>query len=249
MNESQGIRTPGVLTGEVILGDCIEVMAKREQESVDLVVTDPPFAIDFNGKPSNYNRHAGLVLEGYHEVKPVDYRNFTFDWMQEAVRLMKEDASMYVFSGWNFLEDILFALRMSGLKVINHVIWKYNFGVYCEKRYVTSHYHLLYVCKNPRKRKFYSDSRHTNTKNRYHDLEDVWEIKREYWKGEVKTPTKLPTEVVRKCIEYSSKEGDLVLDPFAGSGQVPHTAMNLHRKYLAIEEAPEFYRFMKDRGL
>ena len=67
---------------------------------------------------------------------------------------------MYIFSGWNNLKDILIAIDNVGLTVINHIIWKYQFGVVTKNKFVTSHYHCLYVCKNPKKRKFYSFSRY-----------------------------------------------------------------------------------------
>ena len=54
----------------------------------------------------------------------------------------------------------------------------------------------------------------------YEDKEDVWNIKREYWTGDQKTPTKLPADLIEKILLYSSKENDIVLDPFLGSGQV-----------------------------
>ena len=60
----------------------------------------------------------------------------------------------------------------------------------------------------------------------YRDKEDVWEIKREYWTGEDKTPTKLPAEIIKKILMYSSKKNDVVFDPFLGSGQVAGSRKN-----------------------
>ena len=79
--------------------------------------------------------------------------------MSEAFRILKDSGSMYVFSGWNNLKDILMALDDVGFTTINHIIWKYQFGVVTAKKFVTSHYHCLYVCKNPKKRKFNSFTR------------------------------------------------------------------------------------------
>ena len=79
-------------------------------EKVDLVVTDPPFAINFKAKKTNYNRTASRVLPGYNEIKPEDYYDFTNAWMREAYRILKKSGSMYVFSGWNNLKDILLSL-------------------------------------------------------------------------------------------------------------------------------------------
>jgi len=106
-----------------------------------------------------------------------------------------------------------------GFITVNHIIWKYQFGVVTKRKFVTSHYHCLYVCKNDEKRKFFPYSRYgkeEDDKNggslHYKDKEDVWIIKREYWTGDQKTPTKLPAELIKKILMYSSEEGDIVLD-------------------------------------
>jgi len=221
---------------------------------IDLIITDPPFAIDFKAKKANYNRTESRVMKGYNEIKPEDYYDFTFDWMSQAHRILKESGSMYVFSGWNNLKDILMALDDTGFKTINHVIWKYQFGVVTKKKFVTSHYHCLYVCKNEKKRKFYPFSRFKKTAKtkegrslHYKDKEDVWDIKREYWTGDEKTPTKLPAELIEKILQYSSKKGDVVFDPFLGSGQVAVISKSLNRKYLGFEIVKEYYNFAKKR--
>lgn len=237
---------------QVYLMDCREGMKQMPDGCVDLIVTDPPFAIDFRAKRANYNRTAERVLEGYNEIPAEQYYGFTLEWMREAHRVLKDSGSMYVFSGWNGLRDILNALHETGFITVNHIIWKYQFGVYTKRRFVTSHYHCLYVCKNERLRRFYPDCRfpHTRTEEgnpRYRDMEDVWSIPREYWNGDVKTPTKLPRELVRKILQYSSVEGDLVLDPFLGSGQVAVVAREMGRRFIGFEIVPEYYRFAQQR--
>ncbi len=234
--------------------NCIKAMQLLHHNKIDLIITDPPFAIDFKAKKANYNRTASRVMKGYNEIKPEDYYDFTFDWMSQARRILKESGSMYVFSGWNNLKDILMALDDTGFTTINHVIWKYQFGVVTKKKFVTSHYHCLYVCKNEKKRKFYPFSRFKKTAKtkegrslHYKDKEDVWDIKREYWTGDEKTPTKLPAQLIEKMLQYSSKKGDVVFDPFLGSGQVAVLSKSLGRKYLGFEIVKEYYNFAKKR--
>ncbi len=234
--------------------NCIKAMQLLPYNKIDLIITDPPFAIDFKAKKANYNRTASRVMKGYNEIKPEDYYDFTFDWMSQAHRILKESGSMYVFSGWNNLKDILMALDDTGFTTINHVIWKYQFGVVTKKKFVTSHYHCLYVCKNEKKRKFYPFSRFKKTAKtkegrslHYRDKEDVWYIKREYWTGDEKTPTKLPAQLIEKMLQYSSKKGDVVFDPFLGSGQVAVLSKSLGRKYLGFEIVKEYYNFAKKR--
>jgi len=234
--------------------DCIEGMKLIPDATIDLVVTDPPFAIDFKAKRSNYNRTASRVLEGYKEIPANEYYSFTFNWMKEAYRALKESGSMYVFSGWNNLKDILVALDKIGFITINHIIWKYQFGVVTKRKYVSSHYHCLFVCKNDKQRKFFPFTRYKkedrgkdNGSLHYADKEDVWVINREYWNGDVKTPTKLPLDLIKKILEYSSEKNDVVLDPFLGSGQVAVVSKMFGRQYIGFELVKEYYDFAYER--
>lgn len=234
--------------------DCVEGMRQIPDDFIDLVITDPPFAIDFKAKRSNYNRTDGRVLEGYNEVLKEDYYDFTLSWMKEVYRVLKDSGSMYVFSGWNNLNDILTALDEIGFHTVNHIIWKYQFGVVTRRKFVTSHYHCLYVCKDDQKRRFYPDSRYSKDATsksggslRYQDMEDVWIIPREYWNGDVKTPTKLPAELIRKILAYSSVENDIVLDPFLGSGQVAVVSKMHNRRYVGFEIVEDYFQFIQRR--
>lgn len=234
--------------------DCIEGMKLIGEGTIDLVVTDPPFAIDFKAKRSNYNRTPERVLEGYNEIPQEKYLEFTLKWMKEVYRVLKDSGSMYVFSGWNNLKDILIALDETGFLTVNHIIWKYQFGVVTKRKFVTSHYHCLYVCKNDEKRKFFPYARYGKDEDdehggslHYKDKEDVWIINREYWTGDQKTPTKLPAELIKKILAYSSEEGNVVLDPFLGSGQVAVVSKMMGRKYLGFEIVKEYYEFAKRR--
>lgn len=248
------MRLSGVSFNRIYNMNCIEGMGAIPQNRIDLIVTDPPFAIDFKATRQNYNRTDSRVMQGYNEIKQKDYYDFTHRWMSEAFRILKKSGSMYVFSGWNNLKDILNALDNVGFTTVNHVIWKYQFGVVTSRKFVTSHYHCIYVCKDAKKRKFYPFVRFKKTDRapdghslHYRDKEDVWEIKREYWTGDKKTPTKLPAEIIRKILQYSSKSGDLVCDPFLGSGQVAVVSKMLKRKYVGFEIVPEYYEFAKNR--
>lgn len=234
--------------------DCIEGMKLMSPNSVDLVITDPPFAIDFKAKRSNYNRTGERVLEGYNEISKESYYEFTLAWMKQAYQVLKETGSMYVFSGWNNLKDILVALDEIGFITINHLIWKYQFGVATRRKFVSSHYHCLYVCKNDSLRCFYAEARFPQNATapeggslRYRDMEDVWIIPREYWNGDVKTPTKLPAEIINKILAYSSQEGDLVMDPFLGSGQVAVVSKMHKRHFIGFEIVEDYFRFIERR--
>jgi len=234
--------------------DCIEGMKYIHNNTIDLVITDPPFGINFKSKKDNYNRTNSNVLKGYNEIPQEQYYNFTINWMKEVFRILKNSGSMYVFSGWNNLKDILTALDELKFITVNHIIWKYQFGVVTKRKFITSHYHCIYVCKDDKKRKFFPYSRFDkNDKDEngrslhYKDKEDVWVINREYWTKDLKTPTKLPAELIEKILMYSSEKNDLVLDPFLGSGQVAFVSKSLNRNYIGFEIVSEYYKFAKER--
>lgn len=208
----------------VLYEDCVEGMKKLPNESVDVIVADPPFGLSFTGKESIYNRDDRFVKSGYHEVEG-DYEEFSLRWIQELPRIMKKSGSAWIFSGWTHLGDILNAVRKVGLILVNNVIWKYQFGVFTDRKFVTSHYHILFLVK--------SNDYYFN-KIMHYPL-DVWEINRIYRPGEVKNSTKLPEKVVMRCADFTSRPGSLVLDPFMGNGTTAVVAKATYRHYLGFE--------------
>jgi site-specific DNA-methyltransferase (adenine-specific) len=239
---------------DIYHGDCLDLMKQLPDGCIDLVITDPPFAISFKANKLSYKRKLTNVIDGYKEIRREDYLDFTRKWMAEVYRVLKPSGSMYVFSGWNNLKDMLIAIDETGFVVVNHIIWKYQFGVCTKYRYVTSHYHCLYVCRDIKLRKFHPFPRFPPGKRgrhghklHYKDKEDVWDIKREYWKNKMKTPTKLPSELVRKILAYSSDDGDIILDPFLGSGQVAMVSKEKGRHFLGFEIVKEYHDFARKR--
>ena len=215
----------GPVLDRVLYEDCIGGMKNLPSECVDLVIADPPFGIDFDGRSGAYNRVGEYVVSGYREVMD-SYDLFTKQWLSELPRLMKQQASAYVFSGWNNLESVLKAARETGFTLINHLIWKYQFGVYTKRRFVTSHYHILLLVKNPED---YFFNKHE------HYPQDVWRIRRRYRMGQTKNGTKLPVELVSRCIDFSSRPGDVVFDPFMGNGTTAVAAKSNWRHYVGFE--------------
>lgn len=223
---------------KIYCGDSLLLLKEIPDESIDLIVTDPPFAIEFKGRRANYHRTPERVIEGYNEISKEEYLVFTLRWMREAYKALKQAGSMYVFSGWTNLKDILIAIDDVGFKTLNHIIWKYQFGVFTRRKFVTSHYHILLVVKDLKRYKFNKIE---------HYPEDVWKINREYWTGKTKTSTKLPVELVRRTILFSSDENDVVLDPFIGSGTTAVSCILTNRHFIGFEIVPEYVRFAKKR--
>lgn len=199
--------------------------------SIDLVVADPPFGIDFDkvSKGATYERNSDLVIDGYVEVPREKYDEFTHAWMEQAFRCLKRTGTAYIFSGWTNLPIIASNIEKVGFTLINHIIWRYQFGVFTKRKYSTSHYHVLFVAKDERKYKFYKDN-----ENEY--IEDVWVFMRPYTKDVERYPTKLPPMVVEKCLKYSSRENNIILDPFLGSGTTIAKAIEMNRRYIGFEK-------------
>ena len=239
---------------KIILGDCIKGMKKLPANSIDEIVTDPPFGIEFKDRKANYNRTPGLVLKGYKDVNPNNYFLFTTDWLDQAYRVLKPTGTMFLISGFNHIGTIRDVLETTGFHLLNEITWKYQFGVVTKRKFVTSHYNISFVCKNKSKYKFYPNAvfqDHEKTpegrSKRYADMEDVWIIDREYWTGKQKTPTKLPLQLVVKMLAYSTKRNNIVLDPFMGSGQVAIAAKLMGRRYIGYEIVKEYCEFARKR--
>jgi site-specific DNA-methyltransferase (adenine-specific) len=234
--------------------DCIEGAKKYLSDaSVDLIVTDPPYGIGGDALHKHYNRNEDFVLDGYIEVPQEEYPAFTDNWIREVERVLKPGGSVYIVSGYTNLIHILNALAKTSLKAVNHIIWKYNFGVYTKKKYVSSHYHILYYVKPGAEPVFNTFCRFSDAEKNgdstgslnYEDREDVWTINREYKPGKIKNKNELPAQLLSKIIQYSSNEGDLVCDFFLGSFSTAKVAIGLNRRACGFEKSPLAFSYQE----
>lgn len=216
--------------------DCVEGARKYlKDNSVDLIVTDPPFGIEGDKLGKHYNRKKEYVIPGYVEVPKAEYAEFSRNWIKEAERVLRPGGSIYIFSGYTNLRHILNALAETKLKEVNHIIWKYNFGVYTKRKYVSSHYHILYYVKPKGKPTFNTYCRFSTNSESYRDREDVWLLNREFMRGKEKNMNELPHKLLEKIIRYSSNQGDVVCDFFLGSFSTAKVATKLGRKACGFE--------------
>lgn len=196
-------------------------------ERADLVFADPPFGIGFRGNLQTYHRKPDAL--SYVEVPKENYPRFVHSLLGWSYDALKASGSMWLLSGWNNLGVILSAVEESGFNILNHCIWKYQFGVFTRKRFTTSHYHLLLLVKN--------ENDYTFNKPE-HYAEDVWYIKRPYHHGIRTAGNELPDKLVEKCVRTSSNEGDLVVDPVLGSGTTMRVCLRTRRRCMGIEVNP-----------
>lgn len=230
-------------------GDCIGgAQAHLPDNSVDLIITDPPYGIEGDKLHRHYNRNEEYVVGGYVEIPATEYGDFSIRWVKEAERVLRPGGSMYIVSGYTNLYSILHALKQTQLQEVNHLIWRYSFGVFTRRKYVSSHYHILYYEKPGRERTFNLESRYGLSEKSQDgrsqnnaDREDVWIINREYKPGTVKNKNELPVQILTKMIQYSSHKGDRVCDFFLGGFSTAKVAIGLNRHACGFEISEQIF--------
>lgn len=212
--------------------------------TVDLIFTDPPYGIVGDQLDQHYNRDDSKVIPGYVDVPRSRYASWSQEWILECERVLRPGGSIYIVSGYTNLHHILNALHATGLEEINHIIAKYSFGVYTKRKWVSSHYHVLFWAKPERatsRRTFNTHCRFQDTTESYNDRLSVQMLPREYKKGEIRNNNQLAESFISKFIEYSSEPGDLVLDPFGGSFSTARSSLSLGRRFIGFELNPQAY--------
>lgn len=219
--------------------DCFDFLKEIPDKSVDLILTDPPFGLgESTFDEKYYARSKSNILRNYVEApKDISYEKWVFNWIIEFDRILKPNGSVFIISGWSNEADIQYAFRKNGaFKLINHLIWNFNFGVYTRSKFVSSHYHILYYCKNKGKPYFnkyaYHNESHKNANGGsklYDDLQDVIRINKEYKPNQHKNTNTLPLKLIEKLIKHTTKVNDVVLDIFSGGFTTQIAALKLKR--------------------
>jgi len=219
--------------------DCITGMQQHIQDnSIDLVFTDPPYGIKGDKLDAHYNRDESHVVPGYVEVPLETYSEFSLDWIRECARCLRPGGSIYIVSGYTNLHHILNALHATDLKEVNHIIAKYSFGVSTKKKWVSSHYHVLFwqkPDKGNQKRTFNTNVYFTDQKDSYHDRLTVQDMPRDYKPGQIKNKNQLSEDFIEKFVLYSSNREETVMDPFCGGFTTARTALRYGRNFIGFE--------------
>lgn len=235
----------------ITTGDCIAGLAAMPAGSVNLVLADPPYNVGIDyGDGSKADR-----------LRDADYIAWTQRWITEAARVLADDGSMWVICGQEYAGDHQNAMRAAGLYWRNTVTWVESFGVNCRKKFNRTSRPMLYSTKHPRRFTFnvealtvpsarqlkYNDHRANPTGK---ILDDVWPISRVCgtFKERVEgVPTQLPLELVTRIVRGITRPGDLVVDPFTGSGTTGVVCVQNGRQFHGFELRESFAAIARQR--
>lgn len=230
------------------LGDCIEVMKTLEKNSVDLIFADPPYFLSNGGLSINSGKVVS-VDKGEWDKKNnyQDIQSFTQKWLSECYRLLKSSGSIWVSGTHHNIFDVEKAMKKIGFKLINMVIWhKSDPPPLIYKNKFRFSYEMIIWAKKDSKHIFNYEKMFQigNT-----EMEDVWTMPA-VQNNEKKFgyhPTQKPEGLLERIILATSREGDVVLDPFMGSGTTCYVAQKLKRNFLGIDKEMKYYELSQKR--
>lgn len=214
----------------ILLGDCTKRLSELESESIDLVLTDPPYN-------TGIRQHATRLHNFFEDaLSPDEYRDLAATVSQELYRVLKADRAAYMFINWRSLGVWLDRLAGAGFRLKNCIVWDKLLHGLNYQNYAHRHEFLIFAVKG----RFFPKNGGDGD-----GFSDLWRIRRTTVQERAAVPhheTVKPEAVVRRPIEHASSPGDLVLDPFAGTGTTCAVAKALGRRYIGIEKNPDYYR-------
>jgi adenine-specific DNA-methyltransferase len=203
----------------IIPGDCLEVMQEMPEASVDCVLTDPPYLVNYTSRDGR-------------SVANDNRSEWVMPAFREMYRVLKPNRFLLCFYGWNRVDRFFRAWRSVGFYPVGHLVWV--------KQYASNQGFVRYRHENA----------YLLAKGRPEYppvvLSDVLEWK---YTGDVLHPTQKPVMAMVPPILAFSQVGDIVLDPFAGSGTTAIAAKILNRRYIGIEIDPAYAKQAEERLL
>lgn len=228
--------------------DCIEVLKTLKPNSIDLIFADPPYFLSNGGKSIHSGKVVSVNKGDWDDKSKYDnHLDFTKEWLQQSFRVLKYGGSIWISGTVHNIFDVKNYLDEIGFKIINIVVWhKSDPPPLIYKNKFKFSYELIIWAKK--------DGKHTfNYKDMFsavgEEMQDVWTIPA-VGMSEKKFgyhPTQKPEALLERIIKACSNEGDIVLDPFSGSGTTCYAAKRLNRKYIGIEKEKEYFNISKRR--
>jgi len=217
---------------KLLCGDCLERMKEIPDKSVDCIVTDPPYIINYKTNYRKDKKHDFCsVIENDNNFEMIS------DYIKECYRIMKDNSAIYMFCNCDKVDYFKQELEKAKFKIKNMIIWvKNNWTAGDLYAQFGKQYEIIFLANKGRKK--FNGKRIT----------DVWNFDRVSGNKQVHQNQK-PVELLMQCIEKHSDKNDVIFDGFMGSGTTGVACGNLNRKFIGIELDENYFEIAKNRIL
>jgi len=239
-------------TGGVTLyeGDCLELLPKIDPETFDMVFADPPYLLSNDGITCHAGKMVSVNKGEWDRSHGVEQdHEFVMEWLAACRRVMKPDATIWVSGTHHIIYSVGFAMQKLGFKILNDIVWyKVNPPPNLSCRYFTHSTEIvLWAARDEDSRHRFNYEEMKALGNPPFDdpskqMKSVWAIMppRREEKEFGKHPTQKPLRLLNRIIRASTAPGDLILDPFVGSGTTAVSALINDRRCVGIDACQEY---------
>jgi hypothetical protein len=241
---------------KIHLGDCIELLRKLPDNSIDLIFADPPYNLQLNGELYRPNQtKVDAVTDAWDKFdSKEDYDRFTTAWLTECYRVLKNTGSIWVIGTYHNIYRVGAIIQNIGFWMLNDIIWiKTNpMPNFKGTRFNNAHETLIWSTKS-QKSKYTFHYHSMKVMNDDLQMRSDWLIpicsgeERIKVNGQKAHSTQKPAELLLRIILSTSNPNDIVLDPFSGSGTTAAVAKRLGRRYIAFEKEASYIEIANER--
>jgi site-specific DNA-methyltransferase (adenine-specific) len=233
-------------TVNLLLGDCIEILCQFPEDSVDMIFADPPYFLSNGGITCHAGKMVSVNKGKWDKSKGVaENHEFNLAWLQACQRVLKPNGTIWVSGTAHIVYSVGDAMQQLGFKILNDIIWyKRNAPPNLSCRYFThSTETILWAAKNAKSKHCFNYALMKEL-NGGKQMRNVWEMGAPSSKEKTfgKHPTQKPVELLLRILLASTKEKDLVLDPFCGSSSTGVACLMLKRRYVGIEQEEDYLK-------
>ena len=233
---------------QLFIGDCNKVLKNIDDKSIDVIFADPPYFLSSGGISCHSGKQVSVNKGQWDGVlSPEDKLKFNRKWLKECRRVLKDNGTIWISGTFHNIYSIGVALELEGYSIINNITWQKpnpspNLACRCFTNSTETILWARKIDEKGKKGKHYFNYQLMKEINGGKQMKDVWllNLPKKIEKTHGKHPTQKPLSVLERILLASTKEGDLVLDPFNGSGTTGIACMNLNRKYIGIDESEEY---------
>ena len=247
---------PALPLDRILVGDCIATMRSLPAASVDLVFADPPYNLQLGGDLSRPDgSHVDAVTDDWDKFDSLAaYDRFTREWLAEARRVLKPTGALWVIGSYHNIFKVGAAVQDLGFWILNDVIWvKANpMPNFKGTRFTNAHETLIWASMGE-KAKYTFNYRSMKTLNDELQMRSDWEFpicggqERLKKNGTKVHPTQKPEALLYRLLLATTKPGDVVLDPFFGTGTTGAVAKRLGRRWIGIERETAYVAAAQER--